>query len=158
MNGRIENGKRSSKCMWSIAWECSRLLSFLDDCYGSNSVFPRSFKGNIELLLWVDLFSGYVIAKASGSRSAQTIAESYEECVFRRLGASEVIRHDRDTDFMYDFFQAFNDILGQKERDTGAYRPQVNVMAERMVQALTRALKMYVTYVDQSYWESMRKG
>uniref|UniRef100_A0AAV1VN60 Integrase catalytic domain-containing protein n=1 Tax=Peronospora matthiolae TaxID=2874970 RepID=A0AAV1VN60_9STRA len=40
---------------------------------------PRSVKGNTELLLWVDLFSGYVIAKASSSRSAQTIAESYGE-------------------------------------------------------------------------------
>ncbi|GMG14894.1 unnamed protein product [Phytophthora fragariaefolia] len=52
---------------------------------------PKSFKGNTELLIWVDLFSGYVISKASGSRTAQTIAESYEECVFRRFGASELI-------------------------------------------------------------------
>ncbi|OWY93122.1 hypothetical protein PHMEG_00037600 [Phytophthora megakarya] len=37
---------------------------------------------------------GYVIAKASTSRSAQTIVETYEECVFRRFDASEVIRHD----------------------------------------------------------------
>ncbi|OWZ00437.1 LOW QUALITY PROTEIN: reverse transcriptase [Phytophthora megakarya] len=44
---------------------------------------PRSFNGNTELLVIVDLFSGYVIAKASASRSAQTIAETYEECVFR---------------------------------------------------------------------------
>ena len=40
---------------------------------------PRSFKENTELLMWVDLFSGYVIAEASSSRTAQTIAESYEE-------------------------------------------------------------------------------
>lgn len=46
---------------------------------------PRSYKGNTELLIWVDLFSGFVIAKASVSRTAQTIAESYEECVFRRF-------------------------------------------------------------------------
>ncbi|OWY93175.1 reverse transcriptase [Phytophthora megakarya] len=52
---------------------------------------PRSFNGNTELLIFVDLFLGYVIAKASASRSAQTIAETYEECVFRRFGASEVI-------------------------------------------------------------------
>ena len=39
---------------------------------------PRSFKGNTELLLWVDLISGYVIAKASSSRTAQTIAENLE--------------------------------------------------------------------------------
>ncbi|OWZ07109.1 reverse transcriptase [Phytophthora megakarya] len=57
---------------------------------------PRSYKGNTELLIWVDLFTGYVIAKASSSRSAQTVAESYEECVFWRFGASEMIRHDRE--------------------------------------------------------------
>ena len=44
---------------------------------------PWSFKGNTKLLLWVDFFSGYVISKASSSRTAQTIVEGYEECVFR---------------------------------------------------------------------------
>ncbi|OWZ13703.1 reverse transcriptase [Phytophthora megakarya] len=46
------------------------------------SSLPSSFNGNNELLILVDLFSGYVIAKISASRSAQTIAETYEECVF----------------------------------------------------------------------------
>ncbi|KAE8898022.1 hypothetical protein PF005_g22395 [Phytophthora fragariae] len=72
---------------------------------------PKSHKGNTELLIWVDLFTGYVIAKASASRTAQTIAESYEECVFRRFGTSEVIRHDREPGFMADFFRSFNKIL-----------------------------------------------
>ncbi|KAE9282915.1 hypothetical protein PR003_g27275 [Phytophthora rubi] len=67
------------------------------------------------------LFTGYVIAKASASRTAQTIAESYEECVFRRFGASEVIRHDRESGFMADFFRSFNKILGQRQRATMAY-------------------------------------
>ncbi|ETK89012.1 hypothetical protein F441_06957 [Phytophthora nicotianae CJ01A1] len=61
---------------------------------------PRSYKGNTELLIWVDLFTGYVIAKASASRTAQTIAENYEEGVFRRFGASEAIRHDREPGFI----------------------------------------------------------
>ena len=61
---------------------------------------PKSRKGNTELLIWVDLFTGYVMAKASASRTAQTVAEGYEECVFRRFGASEVIRHDREPSFM----------------------------------------------------------
>ena len=94
---------------------------------------PRSYKVNTELLLWVDLFSGYVIAKASSSRTAQTIAEGYEECVFRRFGASESIRHDREPGFMSDFFRAFNLLAGQKQRATMAYRPQANGTAERMV-------------------------
>ncbi|OWZ00883.1 reverse transcriptase [Phytophthora megakarya] len=49
---------------------------------------PRYHKGNTELLIFVDLFTGYVIAKASSSPSAQTVAESYEECVFRLFGAT----------------------------------------------------------------------
>uniref|UniRef100_H3HA28 Integrase catalytic domain-containing protein n=1 Tax=Phytophthora ramorum TaxID=164328 RepID=H3HA28_PHYRM len=114
---------------------------------------PKSYKGNTELLIWVDLFTGYVIAKASASRTAQTIAENYEECVFRRFGASEVIRHDREPGFMSDFFRAFSRIVGQKQRATMAYRPQANGTAERMVQTLTRSLKMYVSDVNQRDWD-----
>ncbi|OWY95521.1 reverse transcriptase [Phytophthora megakarya] len=114
---------------------------------------PKSHKGNTELLIWVDLFTGYVIAKASSSRSAQTVAESYEECVFWRFGASEMIRHDREPGFMSDFFRAFKNILGQRQRAAVAYRPQANGTAERMVQTATRALKMYVRDLDQKDWD-----
>eukprot|EP00644_Phytophthora_capsici_P018990 jgi/Phyca11/133059/e_gw1.309.1.1 len=114
---------------------------------------PKSYKGNTELLIWVDLFTRFVLAKASASRTAQTIAESYEECVFRRFGASEVIRHDREPGFMSDFFRAFNRIVGQRQSATMAYRPQANGTAERMVQTSTRALKMYVEDLDQRDWD-----
>ncbi|OWZ12051.1 reverse transcriptase [Phytophthora megakarya] len=73
---------------------------------------PALHKGNKELLVWVDLFTGFVIAKASASQTAQTVAESYEEAVFRRSGASEAIRHDREPGFMSDVFSAFNKLMG----------------------------------------------
>ena len=114
---------------------------------------PRSFKLNTELLLWVNLFSGYVVTKASSSRTAQTIAASYEECVFRKFGACEAIRYDREPGFMSDFFRAFNRIAGPKQRATMAYPPQAKGTAERMVQKLKRALKMYVTDTDQNNWD-----
>ncbi|OWZ06490.1 reverse transcriptase, partial [Phytophthora megakarya] len=114
---------------------------------------PKSHKGNTELLIWVDLFTGYVIAKASSSRSAQTVAESYEECAFRRFGAREMIRHDREPGFMSDFVRSFNKILGQRQRATMAYQPQANGTAERMVQTATRALQMYVRDLDQKDWD-----
>ena len=115
-------------------------LSFPDNCYRSHPLLPRSFIGNTELLLWVDIFSGYVTAKASLSRTSQTITEIYEECVFRRFGASKAIRHDREPGFMSDLFRAFNQIAGQKQRATMAYRSESNGITERMVQTLTRAL------------------
>ncbi|GMF47855.1 unnamed protein product [Phytophthora fragariaefolia] len=114
---------------------------------------PKSYKGNTELLIWIDLFTGYVIAKASAPRTAQTITENYEERVFRRFGAGEVIRHDREPGFMADFFRSFNKIVGQKQRATMAYRPQANGTAERMVQTLTRSVKMYVADINQQDWD-----
>ena len=74
----------------------------------------RSFKENTELLIWVDLLCGDVVAKANASRNAQIIAKNYyEECVFIRFGASEAIRHDREPEFMSIFFRAFSQIVGQ---------------------------------------------
>ena len=90
-----------------------------------------------------------MIARACALRTTQTIAEGYEECGFRRFGASEVIRHDREPEFMSDFFRVFNKIAGQKQRATMAYRPQANGTAESIMQTLSRAIKMYVADVDQ---------
>ncbi|OWZ16536.1 reverse transcriptase [Phytophthora megakarya] len=116
-------------------------------------LLPRSFNGNTELLIFVDLFLGYVVAKASAPRSAQTIVETYEEWFFRRFGASEVIRYDREPGFMSDFFKSFNRSLGQRQRAIMSYRPQANGSPERMAQTTTRALKMYVQDLDQRDWD-----
>ncbi|OWZ19695.1 reverse transcriptase [Phytophthora megakarya] len=89
---------------------------------------PRSYKGNTELLVFENFFSGYVIANASGSGCGRIL-----------LGI-EVIRHDREPGFMSDFFRVFNNILDQRQRATMAYRPQANGSAERMVQTTTRPL------------------
>ena len=86
-----------------------------------------------------------MVAKARASRTAQTIAENYGECLFRRFGASEAIRHDQKLGFMSDFFRAYNRIVGQKRRATISYRPQATCTAERVVQTLTRAIKMFVS-------------
>ncbi|KAE8966178.1 hypothetical protein PR001_g28490 [Phytophthora rubi] len=114
---------------------------------------PASYKGNTELLVYVDLFTGFVVVKANASRTAQTVAEAYEEAVFRRFGASEAIRHDREPGFMSDFFKAFSKLMGQRQRATLAYRPQATGAAERMVQTVTRAIKMYIADVEQRDWD-----
>ncbi|OWZ11732.1 reverse transcriptase [Phytophthora megakarya] len=105
---------------------------------------PRSYKGNPEMLIFEDLFSGYVIVKASGRADPGQL---------RPFGASEVIHHDRELGSMSDFFRAFNKILDQCQRTTMAYIPQANGFAERMVQTTTRTLKMYVQDLDQRDWD-----
>ncbi|OWY92685.1 reverse transcriptase [Phytophthora megakarya] len=43
--------------------------------------------------------------------------------------------------------------MGQRQRATLAYRPQANGAAERMVQTITRAIKMYIADNDQRDWD-----
>ncbi|GMF50568.1 unnamed protein product [Phytophthora fragariaefolia] len=61
---------------------------------------PESERGNTFLLLFQDAFSGYVMCKPMRSTTAQDVAEVYEECVFRRFGASSMVTHDQDPRFM----------------------------------------------------------
>ncbi|CAH0518443.1 unnamed protein product [Peronospora belbahrii] len=110
---------------------------------------PGSHRVNTELLIWVDLVTGYVMTKASASLTAHTVAEGYEECVFCRFGASEAIRHDQEPGFMSDFFRAFSSLVGQRQQTIMAYRPQANGTAEGLVQTLTRSIKMYASDVGQ---------
>lgn len=48
-------------------------------------------------------------------------ATGIEKSVFRRFGASEVLRHDREASFMSDFFKEFNLLMGQRSRATLAF-------------------------------------
>ncbi|OWY95943.1 hypothetical protein PHMEG_00033913, partial [Phytophthora megakarya] len=48
---------------------------------------PKSDRGNTFLLLFQDMFSGYVMCKPMDSTTAQDVTEAYEERVFRNFGA-----------------------------------------------------------------------
>jgi hypothetical protein len=71
---------------------------------------PRSVRGNTFLLLFQDMFSGYVMCKPMDSTTAQDVAEAYEERVFRSFGASSMIRHDQDPRFMSEVFTRFREL------------------------------------------------
>ncbi|OWY92787.1 reverse transcriptase, partial [Phytophthora megakarya] len=114
---------------------------------------PESDRGNTYLLLFQDQFSGYVMCKPMRNTEAQDVAEAYEECVFRRFGASSMIRHDQDPRFMSKVFARFRDLLKSKQRATLGYRPQANGQQERSVQTVMRSVRAYVAEVDQSDWD-----
>ncbi|GMF64204.1 unnamed protein product [Phytophthora fragariaefolia] len=114
---------------------------------------PESERGNTFLLLFQDAFSGYVMCKPMRSTTAQDVAEVYEECVFRRFGASSMVRHDQDPRFMSEVFTRFRELLGSKQRATLAYRPQANGQQERSVQTVVRSIRAYIAEADQSDWD-----
>ena len=116
---------------------------------------PKSRQGNTALLLFQDMFSGFVMCKGTRSTSAMDAASAYEEVVFRRFGASSVIRHDRDPAFMSEMFAHFALMMGSQQRATLAYRPQANGQQERSVQTVTRSIKAYVEDPGQEDWEEL---
>jgi transposase InsO family protein len=116
---------------------------------------PESRQGNTALLLFQDMFTGYIMSKAMRDTSAQAVAEAYEEVVFRRFGASAELRHDRDPRFMSQVFQHFARMMGSRQLATLAYRPQANGQQERSVQSVIRAVRAYIEEPGQEDWEEL---
>lgn len=114
---------------------------------------PKSERGNTFLLLFQDMFSGYVMCKPMSSTTAQDVAEAYEEQVFQRFGASSLLRHDQDPRFMSEVFTRFRELIGSRQRATLGYRPQANGQQERSVQTLVRSIRAYIAESDQSDWD-----
>ncbi|POM58084.1 Reverse transcriptase [Phytophthora palmivora] len=102
-------------------------------------------------------FSGYVLrvchVQTHELSTAQDVAEVYEEQVFRRFGASSMLRHDQDPRFMSEAFTRFRELLGSKQRATLAYRPQANGQQERSVQTVVRSIRAYIAEADQGDWD-----
>ncbi|OWY93770.1 LOW QUALITY PROTEIN: reverse transcriptase [Phytophthora megakarya] len=109
---------------------------------------PKSERGNIVLLLFQDMFTGYVMGKPMSSTTAQDCAEAYEEVVFRNYGASSEIRHDKDPRFMSRVFRRFSEMMGIQQKATLAYRPQVHGQQERSGQTIMHSIRAYVVEPD----------
>ena len=116
---------------------------------------PASRRGNVALLLFQDMFSGYVLCKPMKETDALSVAKAFEEVVFQRFGAPEVIRHDRDPRFMSEVFQEFTKLIKSRSRATLSYRPQANGQQERSVMTVIQTVRMYVEDPDQGDWDTL---
>ncbi|OWY95244.1 LOW QUALITY PROTEIN: reverse transcriptase [Phytophthora megakarya] len=104
------------------------------------------------LLLFQDMFSGYVMCKPMNSTTAQDVAETYEERVFQNCGASSMIRHDQDPRFMSEVFTRFWELFNSRQRAILGYRPQANGQQERSDQPVGYSY-LYIEQPDQSDWD-----
>ncbi|KAH9110369.1 hypothetical protein AeMF1_014787, partial [Aphanomyces euteiches] len=102
-------------------------------CMDAATDMPSSFRGNTQLIVFADVFTGFIMTKATPNRTAHTVALAFEEVVFRRFGACRELRHDRDPSFMSNVFQA-------------------NGLAERSIQVMVR-VKHYVQDPKQRDWD-----
>ncbi|KAH9151554.1 hypothetical protein AeRB84_005857 [Aphanomyces euteiches] len=121
-------------------------------CMDAATDMPSSFRGNTQLIVFADVFTGLIMTKATPNRTAHTVALAFEEVVIRRFEACRELRHDHDPSFMSNVFKYFCEMLGQRQMPTFAYRPQANGLAERSIQVMVRAVKHYVQDPKQRDW------
>ncbi|KAG4227587.1 hypothetical protein PC116_g24032 [Phytophthora cactorum] len=114
---------------------------------------PKARRGNTALLLFQCSLTGFVIAKAMSDTSALSVAQVFEECVYRRFGAPSLIRHDRDPRFMSEVFQAFPEMIQSRSRATLSYRPQANGQQERSVKSVMTSVGVYAEDPLQQDWD-----
>ncbi|GMF54440.1 unnamed protein product [Phytophthora fragariaefolia] len=89
------------------------------------------------------------------STKAQDVAEIFEEYVFRRFGATTMIRHDRDPRFMSETFKAFAELIQARLTATLSYRPQANRQQERSVKSIVQTFNVYVKNPHQQDWDDI---
>ncbi|OWZ12863.1 hypothetical protein PHMEG_00013911 [Phytophthora megakarya] len=116
---------------------------------------PKSRRGNTTLLLFQCAFTGFVIPKPMSDTTAFKVAQVFEECIYRRVGAPSLIRHDRDPRYMGEIFQGFAEMMQSISRATLSYRPQTNGQQERSVKTVMRSVKFYAEDPLQQDWDEI---
>ena len=106
-------------CQWICHIFTCKLRRKLRLCY--------SFKLTSPILSW---------PRQCETQGALKVAKAFKENIFRRLGATSLIRHDRDPRIMSEVFQTFADMMQSKSRDTLSYRIQANRQQERSVKTI----------------------
>ncbi|OWY92398.1 LOW QUALITY PROTEIN: reverse transcriptase, partial [Phytophthora megakarya] len=112
---------------------------------------PESARGNTFLLLFQDMFSGYVMCKPMSSTTTQEVAEVYEEQVFQIFGASSMIRHDQDPRFMSEVFTRFRELLADNVLHQDIVRKRMGNRKDPCRQSF--GVLAYVAEMDQSDWD-----
>ncbi|KAG2763475.1 hypothetical protein PC129_g22079 [Phytophthora cactorum] len=87
--------------------------------------------------------------------SALSVAQVFEQCVYRRFGAPSLIRHDRDPRFMSEVFQVFTEMIQSRSRATLSYRPQANGQQERSVKSVMTSVRVYAEDPLQQDWDEI---
>jgi hypothetical protein len=107
------------------------------------SGFPVSSKKNQYILVFVDLFSKFVIAVAIPDKEAKTIAWSFMLHVVAVHGLPEVIHCDQGTEFKNLIMKELTEVFKIKQTFSSVAHPQSNGNVERMNRTLSDVISFY---------------
>ncbi|CAF1530838.1 unnamed protein product [Rotaria magnacalcarata] len=113
----------------------------------------NSLSGNRYVLVITDRLSGYVVAKASPTNTAQDTARILMEEIILVHGSPDTIFTDKGTHFKNKLLQAISNLVGCKHIFSTPYHPQTNGQTERWNSTFVTQIAKYCN-TDQTNWDT----
>ena len=116
--------------------------------------FPLSRGGNRHVVIAVDYFTKWVIAKAVPSKETIHIVDFFVRRLVLQHGAPVYVISDRGASFKADFAEKLFEALQSNHLVTTAYHPQCNGLVERFNHTFAEMLSMFVN-AKHSDWDDV---
>ncbi|SAL98505.1 hypothetical protein, partial, partial [Absidia glauca] len=105
--------------------------------------FEQTNRGNVYILVMVDICTKFVIIKAIPDKQATTIAESLLD-VFCTFGFPKILQSDNGTEFVNKIIKLMTRSTKIDHRLISAYHPRANGAAERTVQTVKHSIEKHI--------------
>jgi sulfur carrier protein ThiS len=106
--------------------------------------FKRTINGNMYVVLAVDYFTKFSVAKAIPDFTAETTAKFLFEEVVCKLGAPRAIITDHGVNFKANLFKRLCQLCGVTTANSTIYHAEGNGCVERMNKTMKQIMTMYV--------------
>lgn len=116
------------------------------DCVGPMDTI--SAKGNLYMIVVIDVFSGFPFVRASPTKAAVEVAQFLLD-LSRDYGFWKVIQSDQGKEFVNETMRAFNEMFDIRHQVASAYHPQSQGKVEKFNGTLQSMLKKVNTVGDQ---------
>ena len=104
---------------------------------------PTSNKGNEYILVVMDYFTRFAWAFPISSTTTADVAELIANNINCQFGSFTKILSDRGKNFISELAKDIYKLLGTKKKNTSAYHPQTDGLAERFMHTLSYASDLY---------------
>ena len=113
---------------------------------------PLTRKGNQHVIIFVDILTKWVEARAVPDNTAVTTAKAFYDLIITRHGFPETLLSDRGTNFLSKLTREVCKLLNVHKVNTTAYRPCCNGQVERFNSTLVNSLTKYA-HDRQDRWD-----
>jgi hypothetical protein len=113
---------------------------------------PQTFKGNVYIMIMIEHFSKWVELVALLDKSSHNISQAFLQQVLSRFGACVECLTDQGSEFR-EKFQYLLDHALIDHRRTSRDHPQVDGLAERMVQTCNKGLQKICLIKNKEDWD-----